>query len=246
MRPKQHKTTGSGDLFRARLEQIINMKHELVQLAGKIDWEWIDGEIAPLYSEQGRPGVETRFVIGLLLLKHIYGLSDEGVCERWVHDPYFQYFTGEEFFQHEFPHERSDLSHWRKRLGDKLELLLAESLRVAHASGALRTKDLARVTVDTTVQPKAITVPSGRQTAARGGQGAQPHGQEAWAAAAAILPAHRQTCGDDGGALRPRQTVQLPSPAVAHPAHAARSHHPRYKPQDRIGGDICLAARAHP
>ena len=73
-------------------------------------------------------------MIGLLLLKHIYGLSDEGVCERWVHDPYFQYFTGEEFFQHEFPHERSDLSHWRKRLGDTLELLLAESLRVAHAS----------------------------------------------------------------------------------------------------------------
>jgi IS5 family transposase len=160
MRPKKHETTGSADLFRARLEQIINMKHELVQLAGKIDWEWIDGEIAPLYSDKGRPGIETRFVIGLLLLKHIYGLSDEGVCGRWVHDPYFQHFTGEEFFQHEFPHERSDLSHWRKRLGDKLELLLAESLRVAHQSGALRTRDLKRVTVDTTVQPKAITFPT--------------------------------------------------------------------------------------
>ena len=121
MRPRKHETTGPGDLFRARLEQIINMKHELVQLAGKIDWEWIDGEIAPLYSDRGRPGIETRFVIGLLLLKHIYGLSDEGICERWVHDPYFQHFTGEEFFQHEFPHERSDLSHWRKRLGDKLD-----------------------------------------------------------------------------------------------------------------------------
>jgi len=34
MRPKQHKTTGSNDLFRARLDQIINMKHEP---AGKID-----------------------------------------------------------------------------------------------------------------------------------------------------------------------------------------------------------------
>ena len=160
MRPKRHETTGSGDLFRARLDQILNMKHELVQLAGKIDWEFIDGEIAPLYSDQGRPGIETRFVIGLLLLKHIYGLSDEGVCERWVYDPYFQHFTGEEFFQHDFRHERSDLSHWRKRLGDKLELLLAESLRVAHASGALRTKDLARVTIDTTVQPKNVTFPT--------------------------------------------------------------------------------------
>ena len=160
MRPKKHRTTGSGDLFRARLDQIINMKHELVQLAGRVDWDWIDGEIAPLYSENGRPGIATRFMIGLLLLKHIYGLSDEGVCERWVHDPYFQYFTGEEFFQHAFPHERSDLSHWRKRLGDKLELLLAESLRVAHEAGALRGQDLKRVTVDTTVQPKAITFPT--------------------------------------------------------------------------------------
>ena len=86
--------------------------------------------------------------------------SDEGVCERWVYDPYFQHFTGKTFFQHTFPHERSDLSHWRKRLGDKLDLLLAESLRVAHDSGALRTRDLARVTVDTTVQPKNITFPT--------------------------------------------------------------------------------------
>ena len=154
MRPRKQEATKSGDLFRARLDQIINLKHELAQLAGAIDWDWIDGEIAPLYSEKGRPGIETRFAIGLLLLKHIYGLSDEGVCERWVYDPYFQHFTGEEFFQHGFPHERSDLSHWRKRLGDKLELLLAESLRVAHASGALRTRDLARVTVDTTVRPR--------------------------------------------------------------------------------------------
>lgn len=135
MRPKKHATTGEGDLFRGRLDQIINMKHELVQLAGKVDWDWLDGEIAPLYSDKGRPGIETRFVIGLLLLKHIFALSDEQVCERWVYDPYFQYFTGEEFFQHAFPHERSDLSHWRKRLGDKLELLLAESLRIAHATG---------------------------------------------------------------------------------------------------------------
>src|SRR5262249_29365076 len=160
MRPKKHETTGLGDLFRARLGQLIDTKHELVQAAGKIDWYFIDGEIAPLYSDTGRTGIATSFVIGLFLLKHIYGLSDEGVCERWVYDAYFQHFTGEEFFQHEFPPERSDLSHWRKRLGGKLELLLAESLLVAHESAALRTKDMARVTVDTTVQPKDITFPN--------------------------------------------------------------------------------------
>src|SRR6478752_2381488 len=111
MRPKKHETSGSADLFRARLEQIINMKHELVQLAGKVDWDWIDGEIAPLYSDKGRPGIKTRFVVGLLLLKHIYGLSDEAVCDRWVHDPYFQHSTGAAFLQHEFPHHRAAQGH---------------------------------------------------------------------------------------------------------------------------------------
>jgi IS5 family transposase len=114
---------------------------------------------------------------GLLLLKHIYGLSDEGVCERWVHDPCFQHFTGEEFFQHEFPHERSDLTHWRKRLGAKLEMLLAESLRVAHNSGALRTSDLKRVTV--------------------GDQGTEPPGEKARRTAATVL-VHADVADHDG------------------------------------------------
>ena len=61
------------------LEQIIDLKHELVQLAGKIVRNWIDREIAPLYSDKGRPGIETRFMIGLLMLKHIYGLSDNDI-----------------------------------------------------------------------------------------------------------------------------------------------------------------------
>jgi hypothetical protein len=67
--------------------QIINLNRELAQLAGKIGWDFIDGEIAPLYSDKGRPGIPTQFAIGLLLLKQICGLSDEGVCERWVDDP---------------------------------------------------------------------------------------------------------------------------------------------------------------
>jgi transposase, IS5 family len=160
MRPKKYSPTGGGRSVPGALDQIINMRHELVQLAARIDWDWLDCEIAPLYAEIGRPGIATRFVLGLFLLKHMFALSDEEVCARWVENPYFQHFTGEEFFQHAFPHERSDLSHWRKRLGDKLDLLLAESLRVAHEAGALRTQDLKGVTVDTTVQPKAITFPT--------------------------------------------------------------------------------------
>ena len=87
MRPKKNMPTNAVDLFRSRLDQIINLKHELALLAGKIDWVWLDEQIAPLYSETGRPAVETRFMLGLLLLKHMFGLSDDEICERWVETP---------------------------------------------------------------------------------------------------------------------------------------------------------------
>ena len=160
MRPKQQKKADHNDLFKARLDQIINMKHELVSLADKIDWSWLDEQIAPYFSGHGRPGEPVRFIIGMFILKHTYALSDEQVWDRWVESPYFQYFTGEEFFQHELPHERSGMSHWRNRIGDTLDVLLQESLRIAHDTGALKKSDLARVTVDTTVQPKNITFPT--------------------------------------------------------------------------------------
>jgi IS5 family transposase len=131
MRPKQPKKADHDDLFKARLDQIINMKHELVALAGKIDWAWLDEQIVPYFSDEGRPGEPTRFMIGMFILKHTYGLSDEQVWDRWVNDPYFQHFTGEEFFQHDLPHERSGMSHWRNRIGETLEMLLVESLRIA-------------------------------------------------------------------------------------------------------------------
>ena len=51
-------------------------------------------------------------------------------------------------------------THWRKRIGEKLDKLLAKSLTVAHKVGARKTKDMARVTVDTTMQPKDIPLPT--------------------------------------------------------------------------------------
>src|ERR1051325_2110027 len=104
MRPKKPLTTREGDLFRARLDQIINMKHELVELAGRLDWQHLGEEIAPLYSDKGRPGIASRFVIGLMLLKHSVALSDEEVCERWVYEPILQPPTCQEFSHHPFPH----------------------------------------------------------------------------------------------------------------------------------------------
>ncbi len=153
--------TASDDLFRARLDQIINMRHELVLLAEHINWESLNNEMEPLYSHTGRPAIPGRLMVGLHLLKQMYSLSDEEVCTRWVNDPYFQYFCGETFFQHRFPIERSSMTHWRNRVGEAFcTRLLQESLRVAFDSKALQVKHLKRVVVDTTVQPKAVSFPT--------------------------------------------------------------------------------------
>jgi IS5 family transposase len=78
------------------------MEDELVQLARKIDWDWMTARSRRSTARIGRPRIKTRFVIGPLLLKHIYGPPDEGICERWIHAPYFQFFTGEEVLKHAF------------------------------------------------------------------------------------------------------------------------------------------------
>ncbi len=101
MKPKEQEKSQIEDLFRSRLENIINMRHELVILAESIDWNFLESKVSVFYAEEGRPGIPSRLMVGLHILKQMYNLSDEAVCERWVCDPYFQYFCGEEYFQHE-------------------------------------------------------------------------------------------------------------------------------------------------
>lgn len=161
MKPKDQKISKVDDLFRSRLDNILNMRHELVKLADSINWRFLEEKISPYYSEEGRPGLPTRMIVGLHLLKYMYNLSDEVVCERWIENPYYQYFCGEEYFQHSFPIERSSMTHFRKRVGEDFCIaLLQESLQTAHQLGALETKNLKRVVVDTTVQAKAVTFPT--------------------------------------------------------------------------------------
>jgi transposase, IS5 family len=150
------------DLFRPALDQIIDMRHPLVLLAGKIDWGFVDGRFRAVCHEgPGQPPLPTRLVAGLFVLKHMHNLSDEVLCARWIENPYYQFFCGEEVFRHELPFDRSSMTRWRQRLGEEhLVALIQESLSVAHKTGALETKDLERVAVDTTVQPKAIAHPT--------------------------------------------------------------------------------------
>ena len=150
------------DLFRPSLDQIIDLGHPMVRLAQEIDWEFLSGRFGSVCAEgPGQPPLPTRLVAGLLILKHMHNLSDEALCARWLENPYFQHFCGEESFQHRLPFDRSSLTRWRRRLGEEqLAALIQESLSVAHKTGALETRDLEHVAVDTTVQPKAIAFPT--------------------------------------------------------------------------------------
>src|SRR5881397_371211 len=162
MKPQERRETGEQDLFRSRLDQIIDMRHALVKLARAIGWRFLEGEFGAVYTDgPGSPPLPTRLMAGLAILKHTYDLSDEVLCERWVENPYYQFFCGEEFFQHRLVFDRSSLTRWRNRMGEeRLAALIQESLSVATRTKAIKPSELSRVIVDTTVQPKNVTFPT--------------------------------------------------------------------------------------
>ena len=136
------------DLFQPSLDKIINLRHPLVRLAREIDWDFLAERFGSVCGVgPGQPPLPTRLVAGLFILKHMHNLSDEALCDRWVENPYFQYFCGEVVFRHELTFDRSSLTRWRQRLGEEqIAALLQESLSVAHRTGAIESKDLERVT----------------------------------------------------------------------------------------------------
>jgi IS5 family transposase len=162
MKPRERRETGEQDLFRSRLDQIINMNHVLVKLATAVSWSFIETKCGEVYSEgPGMPPLPTRLMAGLAILKHTFDLSDEELCARWVENPYFQYFCGEEFFCHALPFDRSSMTRWRQRMGEeRIASLLQESLAVAVKTGAMKPEDTKRVILDTTVQPKNVMFPT--------------------------------------------------------------------------------------
>ncbi|WFE77161.1 IS5 family transposase [Roseinatronobacter sp. S2] len=147
------------DLFRARLVEIIDMRHELVKLAALIDWDFFEREWAGFFpSEAGRPATPSRLVAGLLYLQHAYKLSDEAVVARWVENPYYQHFCGEVFFQHRPPIDPSSLTRWRNRIGEEgAEWLLTKTIEAGRVSGAVTDKSIERVSV---VMEKNIAYPT--------------------------------------------------------------------------------------
>ncbi|WP_199910186.1 transposase, partial [Xanthomonas fragariae] len=155
----------AAELFRSWLENQIDLRHPLARLSQRMPWtaleQALSSRLPATQAGGGRPALPVRLIAGLLYLKHAYDLSDEAVCERWLENPYWQFFTGEVVFQTRLPCDASSLTRWRQRLGEAgMEELLAHTINAAHAMQAVDARELSRVIVDTTVQEKAIAYPT--------------------------------------------------------------------------------------
>jgi IS5 family transposase len=161
MQPTVNQSTPEDDLFRQRLENILDTRHALCRLAEQMPWAQCTERFGALYAERGRPGLPLRLLVGLQYLKHVYALSDEEVVAQWVENPYWQYFCGEEYFQHTLPLDPSQMTRFRQRIGEAgCEWLLQLTIEVGVQTKTVRPAHLQNVSVDTTVQPKAVAFPT--------------------------------------------------------------------------------------
>jgi IS5 family transposase len=136
----------------------LNEDNRWLRIAQLIPWEEFEGEYAKYFSDVGRPAKDARLIVGLLLLKHMTGLSDEGVVQEVLENPYMQAFCGFEQFVTGEILDSSTLTKQRVRLGleffknleDKAYKVLIDR-RIIKAKGML---------VDATVFPEDIKYPN--------------------------------------------------------------------------------------
>src|SRR3989304_3350578 len=219
--PPKPQNRDAFELFQSHFDQLLNPAHELVQLAQKMDWGRFGATFAGGYSpDLGAPAKATRLMVGLQYLKYTFNESDESVVERWVENPYWQYFCGYTHLQHECPIHPTSMTRWRKRVGaDRLEELLQETVALAKREGQVSQRDLERpptadhgageehhlshgFETDVSVDSKA------RESSAGAGHQATP-----------IVPSGGQDRGGEGQSLRARPTVQADAAIVTQAAH---------------------------
>jgi IS5 family transposase len=156
----QTPTPGSTPLFKFKNENLadnLDQNHPLIRIAKQIDWNPLVESFYKFYRYGvGRPILAIRLMIGLLMLKFMYNLSDEAVVAQWKENIYYQAFTGGDVFVDTPPCSSSQLALFRKRIGQEgCDLILKESVRI-HGPKVLEKHCVA----DTTVQEANITFPT--------------------------------------------------------------------------------------
>jgi transposase, IS5 family len=156
------KKNNQKELFEVELVEIIDLEHPLCLLSKEFDWKTIDEKFHPLYSYfKGRPAKEVRLMVGLQYLKATYKESDESVVEKWVENPYWQYFCGEIYFQKKCPINPTMMTKFRNRAKkENIEELLNEVIKTGLLIKIIKPESFEKINVDTTVQEKNITFPT--------------------------------------------------------------------------------------
>lgn len=155
-------STAQSELFQSRLSVQLNPKDALFILSGGINWSFFEDLFGRDFKEgPGQPPKPIRLMVGLMMLQHMKGLSDEEVVGQWTQNPYWQYFCGYDYLQWSLPADPSSLTRWRNRIGEKgLEKILAQTIVTAIQTQTICEKDLTEITADTTVMEKNITFPT--------------------------------------------------------------------------------------
>ena len=175
------------DFFRARLDQMIDLNHPLAQLSRRIPWPQIEAALAPSLAHKdrfgrhfessdllgatmqvvgagvsaaGRPRVAVRLMAALLYLKHAFNLSDEQLVERWSENVVWQYFSGQQYYEHKLPCDASQIGRFRKAIGEAgVAQLLKATIDTALDSKAIAPKELERVIVAPRCSPRRLPFP---------------------------------------------------------------------------------------
>ena len=135
MQPQKMEHKPQAELFKVELERLVDSKHSLVRLAGQINWQAFDEKFEKYFTSEGRPAIETRLMVSMHYLKYMYDLSDEETVSAWVENPYWQYFSGRQYFEHVLPIDPSSMTRWRRRIGPKI---LHRQQNYAHAQQGRR------------------------------------------------------------------------------------------------------------
>ena len=154
--------TSQDDLFKTRLSTQLNPRNALFILSHQINWSFFEEAFGVHFPEgPGQPPKPIRLIVGLLMLEHMHGLSDDQVVAQWTENPYWQYFCGYDHFQWRLPVDSSSLTRWRGRLGQEgLEKILSETIATAVRTKTVAPSDLKKVIADTTVMEKNVSYPT--------------------------------------------------------------------------------------
>jgi len=176
------------DMYRPRLDAMIDLQHPLAVLSKRLPWNQIEEALAPAFerrnragrviqgddlfgatsqlvcagvSAAGRPRLSIRLMASLLYLKHAFNLSDSDLVQRWSQDVVWQHFSGNEFYEPRLPCDPGQIGRFRKAIGEAgVEALLKATIDTAVHTGAIKPVEFERVIVDSTVQEKAIAFPT--------------------------------------------------------------------------------------